>query len=230
MHKWVKSILLLLNIATISALLYFTLTNYYTWKTYSVWLNPSYSNYEIRLEVKILLDFSIIIPIILAFIRKKYLWFIQPVILVIMSTNYEKDFFQKIIFINQPSSIHKTNTEIEKLIKHSENKLDLIIQKFNNKNIDTINVLALNKQIENESFYILSVSFEDEKIKYIEIAPKLKTQDYHEYQLLYYPNTYDLNSYIVKPSKFGKNIYVLHSHIFFYKNNWIIQIYGITSG
>ncbi|MCO5267276.1 MAG: hypothetical protein M9897_00070 [Brumimicrobium sp.] len=230
MHKWVKNILLLLNIVTISALLYFTFTNYYSWKTYSVWLNPSYSDYEIRFEVKILLALNIIIPTILAFIKKKYLWLIQPVIILIASTNYKKDFFQKTIFINQPSSIQKTNTDIEDLIKHSENKLDLIIQKFNNVNIDTINVLELNKQIEKESFYISTVSLEGKKIKYLEIVPKSKTQDFHEYQLLYYPNTYDLNNYAVKPSKFGENIYVLHSNNFFYGNKWIIQIYGMTSG
>lgn len=230
MKKWIKHILLLLNIVTITALLFYTLTNFYSWKTYSVWLNPSEYSYEIRFEVKILIALSIIIPMILAFLKKKYLWLIQPVLILILSTNFEKDFFQKTIFINQPSSIQKTNNEIEKIIGQSENKLNLIIKEVNKKKIDTLDVLKLNKYTEKEPFRIISVYIENKKIKYLTIAPKVKKQKSHEYKLTYYSNTYDLKDDTVKPNKFGENIFVLHSHYFYYKTKWIIMIIGIASG
>jgi hypothetical protein len=127
-----KQILLFFNIITLVALIYFTFTNYYSWTTHSVWLNSSYYSYEIRTDVKLLIVLSAILPTLLALSKRMFIWLIQPLLIILLITNFKSDFLQKTVFINQPTSIQKTNRVIEKFIKQNENEIRLIVQVINN--------------------------------------------------------------------------------------------------
>ncbi len=225
-----RIILSTINFIALAVLIYFALTNFYTWEDETAWLNKTFSIYTIRSDVKILTVFCIILPVIIFLIKRKYYYIIQAILISIIAKNHNEDFFQKTIFINQPTSIQKSNNEIKKLIESSEVKLISIIQKINSQNLDSINALELNQYTKGESFNISSVRLKNKKVESLWIAPKKKTQKYHTFGIEYFPNNYNLKNYFPEIYEFGTEISVLRSRNYFYKTKWIISISGVAEG
>lgn len=227
-----KIFLLTVNILALVLLAYFALTNIFAWKKEPAGWSYTYQYYTIRSDVKALTGFCIILPVVLFFLKKRF-WIIQSVVILVIAKNYNNDFLQKTIFINQPSSIQKTNNEVEKIIDSSEPTLNLIIQKVNSQNIDSADINSLNKYTEKESFKIAYISLKNKKVEYIEVYPKVRTERYHGYGIKYYPNSYTPKSFdhdMHEIYPFGKKLSLTGSATYFYKRKWLIHIWGLAEG
>lgn len=223
--KKFKYILLFLNFTVLIVLIYFVVTNFYTWKGESAWLNPTFYFYTKRTDVKILTIICIIVPILIFLIQKKYYYFIiQSILIFVIAINYNKDFFQKTIFINQPTSIQKTNNEIKKFIENNETSINEIINEIEKRNFDSINKFEINKFSEKHSFKIHHIILKDTKIKSMTIVPKAIVQSYHSFYLEYFPNNFNTKSDEIY--KFGTKISLLRSRVYFYGKKWLIYVSG----
>jgi hypothetical protein len=223
-----KIFLLVVNLLALGLLAYFALTDIFAWKKEAAGWSYTYQFYTIRSDVKALTGFCIILPVVLFFFKKRF-WIIQSLVILVIAKNYNNDFLQKTIFINQPSSIQKTNNEVEKIINGGEPTLNLIIQKVNSQNIDSADINSLNKYTEKEPFKIDYISLKNKKVEYIGIYPKIKTQ-YHSCGIKYFPNNYNSKSFEHDIFPFGKNLSLTGSRTYFYKRKWLINIWGLAEG
>jgi hypothetical protein len=220
----------LLNLLALIVLGYFTFTNFYVLYSKSVWLNASYESYEIKHEVKILVALCVILPVVLAIREKKYVWLMQSVVILLLVVNYKSDLLQKTIFINQPSSIQKTNWEIEEQISQNEGKLEEIIKEINEQSVDIANLSELKQKTAKGTFLIHDVVIKNKKVQSICIIPTTVRKHYHGYKIYYYPNKFDLTSFAIPPSKFGENLFVLNYRSYYFQDKWVIWVDGVTGG
>lgn len=224
-----KVLLLVVNILALGILIYFALTDIFAWKQEVAGWSYAYQFYTIRSDIKVLTGFCIILPVILFFL-KKHFWIIQSIVILIIAKNYNNDFLQKTIFINQPSSIYKTNNEVKKIIDTGEPKLKSIIQIVNHQNTDSADIDLLNKYLEKEPFRIDYISLKNKKVEYIEFYPKIKIEKYHGCGIKYYPDNYTSKSFEHEIYPFGKKLSLTGSATYFYKSKWLIHIWGPAEG
>lgn len=220
----------IINFVTVAVLLYFTLTDLYTWESETAWLNPTYHFYTIRSDVKVLTTICIILPFALLCL-KKWPYIIQAIVILAVSNNYCNDFFQKTIFINQPSSIQKTNHKIKDLIDRSESGLQLIVREVNSRHTDSVALNVLNTYTENEDFKIYQISIKNKKVEFLKICPKISVHQNHSYGIAYYPDGYPLkNSVHDDIYPFGTKLCLTGSRNYFYQRKWLIHISGLAEG
>lgn len=224
--------LLTVNILALGLLAYFAFTDIFEWTKEAAGWSYTYQHYAIRSDIKVLTGLCIILPLILFFLKQRF-WIIQSVVILIISKNYNNDFLQKTIFINQPSSIYKINKEVKKIIDTSEPALNSLIEKVNHQDKDYADINLLNKYIKKEPFKIDYISLKNKKVEYIEVYPKAKAEKYHGCGIKYYPNNYTSKSleqemYEIYP--FGKKLSLTGSGTYFHKRKWLIHIWGPAEG
>src|SRR5690554_6946564 len=141
-NKIVKYALTLTNILVIILLVYFLFKGFYH-SGYTIAISGQGDYYfKINPFFQFLVILSFIFPILIAFFRKKYIWFTQALIIIFITISWKEDFLQKTLFVNQPTSkakVHKTvkqfvdknNTHINSIIDQLTENCKTLIKDYN---------------------------------------------------------------------------------------------------
>lgn len=129
-NKRIKFTLIFANILVIISLIYFLFKGFYhSGQTIAISGNGEYY-FEINPVFQFLVVISIILPTLIAFLLKKYTWFSQAIIIILISFFWKEDFLQKTLFVNQPTSKAKVHKTVKQFVDNNENHINSIIDQL----------------------------------------------------------------------------------------------------
>lgn len=128
--KLLKFALIFANLLVIISLIYFLFKGFYhSGHTIAISGKGDYY-FEINPVFKFLVVISIILPISIAFCIKKYAWFLQAIIIILISFFWKKDNLQKTLFVNQPTSKAKAHKTVKQFVDKNENYINSTIDQL----------------------------------------------------------------------------------------------------